>query len=227
MAMFVLLLSGALLAQESKSSGSSSHAADLSDYGDLSAYTLASGSYSPQSRYSGFFQYYDNPEIRKLEAEVEKLAMLYRRDQHSDKKFSSDKYQNLSAEEKKSVKNMISYYSFEGYYPMPSSGRGSKNTEKEKSIDQRAEEYYNSVVAQYLTGDKEKSVNKGKLLEDIKKKLNNLFEMKETEKQKDVAKLEQELKELQSTLAERKKNKPQIIDQRLNELIGLPNTLKW
>lgn len=221
------IFTGGILAQESKSSGSSISGADLTDLSELNAYTLTSGVYAPQDRYGSYFQYYNNPEIRKLEAEVERLATLYHRDQHGDRNFSSDKYQNLTADEKKSVKNMMSYYSLEGYSVAVTTGRASKNPDKEKSVDQRAEEYFNSVVAQYLTGDKEKSVNKGRLLEDIKKKLNNLFEMKEAEKQKDVTKLEQQLKELQSTLAERKKNKQQIIDQRLNELIGLPNTLRW
>lgn len=221
------LMTGGILAQESKSSGSTLNSAELSDLADLNSYTLASGVYAPQDRYGSYFQYYNNPEIRKLEAEVERLATLYHRDQHGERNFSSDKYQNLTSEEKKSVKNMMSYYSLEGYSVALTTGRGSKNADKEKSVDQKAEEYFNSTVAQYLTGDKEKSVNKGKLLDDIKKKLNSLFEMKEAEKQKDVAKLEQQLKELQSTLAERKKNKQQIIDQRLNELIGLPNTLRW
>jgi uncharacterized protein YlxW (UPF0749 family) len=51
--------------------------------------------------------------------------------------------------------------------------------------------------------------------------------MKEAEKQKEVTKLENQLKALQSTLADRKKNKQQIIDQRMNDLIGLPSTLRW
>lgn len=174
------------------------------------------------------FGYYNNPEITKLESEVEKLASLYRKGQYENEKggFSSDKYQNLNADEKKFLKNLSNRYFFGGT-SMAVAGNRSVNiqSKKDDSIDKTAEEYFNNVVVNYLSGDK--SLNKQKISDDIKKKLDQLFEMKESEKQKEVAKLEQQLRTLQSTLTERKKNKQQIIDQRMNELVGLPNTLRW
>ncbi|MBA4318332.1 MAG: hypothetical protein C0412_08020, partial [Flavobacterium sp.] len=88
-----------------------------------------------------------------------------------------------------------------------------------------AEEYFKKMIAPFLNSDG--SVNKVKLHDEIKKDLNTLFEMKETEKQKEVTKLENQLKSLQNTLADRKKNKQEIIEQRMNDLVGLPNTLRW
>jgi hypothetical protein len=198
------------------------------------AYNKALSSYLTHSHSDNDFQdpifqsfgYFNNPEIQKLEEEVERLAHVYQYDRYGKSGFSSDKYQSLTSEEKKSLKSMFGYYSLaiDSY-----SGKnlGVKSTYKEKSSDTRIEEFFDKYVVPYLNNDKEKTINKQKLLDEIKKRLNNLFEMKEAEKQKEVTKLEQQLKNLQSTLAERKKNKAQIIDQRINELIGLPNTLRW
>jgi len=191
----------------------------------LGAYSLNSGRYEqdPFQVYQSF-GFYNNPEIQKLEDEVENMAHVYRYENNGKSAFSSDKYSSLSADEKKSIKNMFGFY---GLAAFSYSGRnsGSKNSEKEKSTDTRMEEFFNKFVVPYL--EKDKSINRQRILDEIKKKLNTLFEMKEAEKQKDVEKLQKQLQSLQSTLSERKKNKPQIIDQRLNELIGLPSTLRW
>lgn len=193
----------------------------------LSSYlTHSHGDYDIQDPFFQSFGYFNNPEIQKLEEEVESLAHVYQYDHYGKGGFSSDKYQNLTSDEKKSIKSMFGYYGL-AVYSYSGKNSGAKSSDKEKSSDTRMEEFFNKHVVPYLNNDKEKTINKQKLLDEIKKRLNNLFEMKEAEKQKEVTKLEQQLKNLQSTLAERKKNKAQIIDQRINELIGLPNTLRW
>lgn len=198
--------------------------------GQASAQNVLDLSYEASSKYNnlryvndGFqnFSYYSNPEIRRLENEVDRHGNLYRWDQYGNKKYSAVTYQNLSETEKKSFRSSASNFNPEIFYKANKSG----DDEKDKTLDQRAEEYFNKMIAPYLNSDG--SVNKQKLRSEISKDLNALFEMKETEKQKEVTKLENQLKVLQNTLADRKKNKQEIIEQRMNDLVGLPNTLRW
>ncbi len=179
---------------------------------------LANGNY--QDAYIQGFGYYNNPEINKLENEVSLLGNVYTRERYGRKPYSSDKYQNLTDEEKKNFRSASSsYFRY-------TDRLSSKNSEAiNRTQDQIAEEFFNKTVAPNLNSDG--SVNKQKLSDEIRRRLNTLFEMKESEKQKEVTKLENQLKALQSTLAERKKNKQQIIEQRMNEIVGLPNTLRW
>lgn len=172
-----------------------------------------------QDQFLQNFSYYNNPEISKLENEVSLLGNVYTREKYGRKNYSADKYQNLADEEKKNLRNAINtrFYSY---------SIGFKDADlKNKTQDQRAEELFNKVVSQYLNSDG--SVNKQKLADEIRRRLDQLFEMKEAEKQKEVTKLETQLKALQNTLSDRKKNKQQIIEQRMNDLVGLPNTLRW
>ncbi len=175
------------------------------------------------SSYYQSFSYYNNPEIRRLESEVERHGNLYRWDRwgNESRKYSAVTYHKLSEKEKKDFRNSAS-----NFYRDYTFGNGkSKDEMKDKTLEQQAEEYFNKMIAPFLNSDG--SVNKAKLNDEIKKDLITLFELKEAEKQKEVTKLENQLKTLQNTLADRKKNKQEIIEQRMNDLVGLPNTLKW
>lgn len=181
-----------------------------------------------QDQYLQSFNYYKNPEISRLENEVQRHGNLYRRDQYGEKKYSATKYQGLTESEKKDFRSSASNFYRENSYAVFYQEKEKNNVEdkeKDKTPDQRAEEYFGRMIAPYLNSDG--SINKQKLYEEIKKNLNTVFELKEAEKQKEVTKLENQLKALQATLAERKKNKPQIIEQKLNDLVGLPNNLRW
>jgi hypothetical protein len=167
------------------------------------------------------FNYYNNPEINRLENEVTRHGNLFRRDIYGKNNFKALRYSGLSESEKSDLRNSASSF----YRENISVKNKEKDVEKEKTPEQRAEEYFNKMIAPFLNSDG--SINKQKLHDEIKKDLNTLFELKETEKQKDVAKMEKDIKALQNILSERKKSKQEIINQKMNELAGLPNTLKW
>lgn len=61
----------------------------------------------------------------------------------------------------------------------------------------------------------------------LQSKLEQLFDLKEEERRLEVEFLEKELQELKASLEVRKKNKAQIINRRLQELIGLEDYLDW
>lgn len=194
----------------------------VTNYATTTGSTALADYYQDVNYYSNF-SYYNNPEIRKLENEVDRHGNLYRWDQYGNttRKYSAVTFQNLSDKEKKDFRSSASSF----YRDYSFNNDKAKDEIKDKTLDQQAEEYFNKMIAPFLNSDG--SVNKPKLQDEIKKDLNTLFEMKETEKQKEVTKLESQLKSLQNTLADRKKNKKEIIDQKMNDLVGLPNTLRW
>jgi hypothetical protein len=68
---------------------------------------------------------------------------------------------------------------------------------------------------------------KPKIINDLKSKLNQLFDMKEKARSLEVEFLEQELAQLKESLKVRKSSKSEIINRRLNELIGKGDYLDW
>jgi len=68
---------------------------------------------------------------------------------------------------------------------------------------------------------------KQKIVSDLKGVLNQLFDMKEKSRSFEVEMLEKELKQLKESLNVRKQSKDEIINRRLNELIGKGDYLDW
>lgn len=57
--------------------------------------------------------------------------------------------------------------------------------------------------------------------------LDELFDLREMEREDEMKRLEKRLEELRESLAARKKNKSQIVERRLQELIGKRSYLEW
>jgi hypothetical protein len=72
-----------------------------------------------------------------------------------------------------------------------------------------------------------KSDEQQKIKTQLKKELEKLFDLKEHERRLEVEMLESEIKELRASLDARKNNKNEIINRRLNELIGMGDYLDW
>ena len=71
-----------------------------------------------------------------------------------------------------------------------------------------------------LTYKNDASADKSKIKKELTEKLNELFTLKEKNKQKDFERLEKKLKDLKHSLTVRNQHKDEIIERRLNELIG-------
>jgi hypothetical protein len=98
------------------------------------------------------------------------------------------------------------------------------------------ERYETEIVVQQLELQTEalgiqyahaKENQKSALISKLKNKLSELFEMKEKERALNVEILERELAQLKESLTIRKQNKNEIINRRLNELIGKGDYLDW
>ena len=72
-----------------------------------------------------------------------------------------------------------------------------------------------------------KENEKQKIINDLKSQLNQLFDMMEKSRGLEVNMLEKELAQLKESLKVRKNNKGEIINRRLNELIGNGDYLDW
>jgi hypothetical protein len=72
-----------------------------------------------------------------------------------------------------------------------------------------------------------KDSEKNGLISKLKATLDELFEMKEKERALNIKLLEQELTQLKESLSVRKQHKKEIINRRLNELIGRDDYFEW
>lgn len=72
-----------------------------------------------------------------------------------------------------------------------------------------------------------KDNEKNNLITKLKTKLEKLFEMKEKERALNIQMLEKELAELKEALSVRQQHKNEIINRRLNELIGKDDYFDW
>jgi hypothetical protein len=72
-----------------------------------------------------------------------------------------------------------------------------------------------------------KSNEQQKIKTQLRGELEQLFDLKEEERRLEVEMLERELKKLKVSLEARKKNKVEIINNRMNELIGMNDYLDW
>ena len=68
---------------------------------------------------------------------------------------------------------------------------------------------------------------KQQIISDLKLQLKQLFDMKEKSRSLEVDFLEKELAQLKESLKVRKNNKGEIINRRLNELIGKGDYFEW
>lgn len=63
--------------------------------------------------------------------------------------------------------------------------------------------------------------------DQLKTVLNQLFDLRETEKEREIAMLEKELEDLRATVAKRKQNKSVIVQNRLKDLLGERDDMEW
>jgi hypothetical protein len=82
-----------------------------------------------------------------------------------------------------------------------------------------------SLAQQYReTKDKQRQAE---IKNDLRKKLVELFVLRETEKEQRIAELEQEIKQLKEMGARRRQKQDEIISKRLDEMLGEQDELEW
>lgn len=95
--------------------------------------------------------------------------------------------------------------------------------EREQKIFE-AEVKAEALAAKYSMA---KSMERENIKRDLKEELKTLFDKKEERRREEVAELEKQLQELRKSLEVRQKNKNQIIERRIQELLEEDEYLEW
>lgn len=101
---------------------------------------------------------------------------------------------------------------------------------KEKEMikrEQQIVEYNILTESLAIEYQKASSSEKERIRKDLEKNLNNLFDLKEMQRESEVKMLEVEIKKLKQKIASRKNNKSTIIRRRTEELLGEEKYLDW
>ncbi|MFQ5864558.1 MAG: hypothetical protein ACE5IW_04940 [bacterium] len=73
----------------------------------------------------------------------------------------------------------------------------------------------------------EDETEKAQLEKDLRSALSELFDLRELEKQREIERLEKQLKELKNMVKKRKDHRGEIIQKRLDQMLGKVDYLDW
>lgn len=133
------------------------------------------------------------------------------------------KVKEVDQERYEELLEQSSYNSFDMY-----SGFMEASERERMETDRQIEEMEIQTEALGIQYEHASSENdKQKIVTDLKHILGQLFDMKEKSRSLEVEMLEKELKQLKESLNVRKQSKNEIINRRLNELIGKGDYLDW
>ena len=97
----------------------------------------------------------------------------------------------------------------------------------ERLMKEREMEAKSQVLAARLRTLPEDDPARKALIEDLREQLDEIFVLKEENRRRETEQLEKELKVLREQLSKREEKREQIIERRLNELLGRPQDLEW
>jgi hypothetical protein len=100
----------------------------------------------------------------------------------------------------------------------------------EKLMQERENKIFEAEVEVEALAAKHKNTTEKeqrKIKQELKKELNNLFDLKEERRKQEVEELQKELSELKKSLEVRLRNKDKIIERRMQELLEEDQYLEW
>lgn len=136
------------------------------------------------------------------------------------KKLDEKKYFSLLR--RTSLMSLPSIYSIGGNSEFMISGEREVSELRNKISEL---ELYSEVLGvKYQEADQ---ADKQKLASQLKSTLSDVFDLRESQRKEEVAKLEKKLSELKESIQIRSNNKEQIVDERFRTLTGKGKYLKW
>ena len=94
-----------------------------------------------------------------------------------------------------------------------------------KNVHKKLEKQVRMLIEDYWqTGD---ALKKDELRRAIWKHLNKIFDYRQMNRQEEIQKLENKLKELKEVNEQRLANKDEIVENRMNDLLGEKPELEW
>lgn len=97
----------------------------------------------------------------------------------------------------------------------------------ERLMREREMEYESIVLAAQIRRLPEDAPERERLTEELRRKLEDIFALKEENRRRETEQLEKELEKLRDQLRNREENRAAIVEHRLNELIGRGQELDW
>ena len=132
------------------------------------------------------------------------------------------KVKEVDLEEYGELLHEAAHTQYEGHF------RYAEESEKERyETEMLVEQLELQTEALSIQFEHAKDSEKNGLISKLKTKLDELFEMKEKERALNVEMLEKELTQLKESLSVRQQHKKEIINRRLNELIGRDDYFEW
>lgn len=132
------------------------------------------------------------------------------------------KVKEIDLEEYGELLHEAAHTQYEGHF------RYAEESEKERyETEMLVQQLELQTEALSIQFEHAKDDQKNGLISKLKTKLDKLFEMKEKERALNVEMLEKELTQLKESLSVRKQHKKEIINRRLNELIGRDDYFEW
>ena len=158
---------------------------------------------------------YSNEDVQDEKDLLNKISPELKADLLKVKEIDKEEYEDL-------LRN-VSYRSYDMYtsFMEPEEKERYENERRIDEMEVRSEAL--GIRYEHSTSESEKQ----KIVSDLKTVLNQLFDMKEKSRTLEVENLEKELKQLKESLKVRKQSKNEIINRRLNELIGKGDYLDW
>ncbi|MGI9174971.1 MAG: hypothetical protein ACR2GR_06600 [Rhodothermales bacterium] len=97
----------------------------------------------------------------------------------------------------------------------------------ERLMKERELEAKSQMLAARIRALTEDDPERKALTEELRQQLDEIFVLKEENRRRETEQLEKELKVLRDQLSKREEKREQIIERRLNELLGRPQDLEW
>jgi hypothetical protein len=158
---------------------------------------------------------YSNEDVQDEKELLDKMSPELKADLLKVKEIDKEEYEDL-------LRN-VSYSSYDMYtgFMGPEEKERYDNERRIDEMEVRSEAL--GIRYEHSSSESEKQ----KIVSGLKTVLNQLFDMKERSRTLEVEHLEKELKQLKESLKVRKQSKNEIINRRLNELIGKGDYLDW
>ena len=97
----------------------------------------------------------------------------------------------------------------------------------ERLMKERELEAKSQMLAARVRALTEDDPERKALTKELRQQLDEIFVLKEENRRRETEQLEKELKVLREQLSKREENREQIIERRLNRLLGRPQDLEW
>ena len=169
----------------------------------------------PKGELSPVFEEFHQMAKENEDKILKKIPIDVKEDMLKVKKIDEDKYYDILSQAPRFYFDLENAFMLDPF---------EKKRIEQSQLVEHMEMHTEAIGFLYQNG---KTDEKPQIKNKLRVKLEQLFDLKEEERRLEVEMLEKELKKLKASLEVRKKNKGEIINNRMNELMGMDEYLDW